>query len=86
MAAPAGGIQDRYLATLNLTTSEHINIYNKEIIGLPENDRYDLTRYKLTEFYQEWENSVSTFGLKAAFEIVTYRYVKHAPTEFNNVI
>ena len=52
MAAPDGGIQDRYLATLNLTTSEHLNIYNKAIIGLPESDRYDLTRSKWAVFYQ----------------------------------
>ena len=48
--APADVIQDPYLATLNLTNSEHIKLYNKEIFGLPENDRYDLTSFKWTTF------------------------------------
>ena len=36
MAAPASMIQNYYLDTLNLATSEHLNLYNKSILGLPE--------------------------------------------------
>ena len=43
MAEPADEIQDPYLAILVISTSEHLNIYNKEIFGLPESDRYYLT-------------------------------------------
>ena len=43
MAEPVNGLQDPYLATLEISTSEHFNIYNKAIVGLPESDRYDLT-------------------------------------------
>ena len=45
----------------SFSTSENINLYNKVIVGIPESDRYDLTRYKWTEFYQELEDAVSTF-------------------------
>ena len=33
--ASADGIQEPYLLTLYLTTSEHFNLYNKVIVGLP---------------------------------------------------
>ena len=36
---PVEGLQDPYLATLYLTTSEHIKLYNKSIFGLPERYR-----------------------------------------------
>ena len=52
MAALEDGLQDPYLAILDIYTSEHINIYKKLIVGPTESDRYDLTRSKLTEFYQ----------------------------------
>ena len=64
MAAPVDGLQDLYLQTLDLSTSEHLKLYNKEIVGLPESDRYDLTRSKWTDFYQELKDSISTFGFK----------------------
>ena len=50
--ASADGIQDPYLATIDLYTSENIKLYNKAIVGLTESDRYDLTRSKWTNFYQ----------------------------------
>ena len=62
---PADGLQDPYLATLYLTKTEVIKLYNKEIVGLPEIGRYDLTRYKWTDFYQELEDYVFTFGFKS---------------------
>ena len=86
VAAPADGIQDPYLAILNLTTSEYLKLYNKEIIELPESDRYDLTRSKWTDFYQELEVAVSKFQFTSAVKIFTLRYVNHSPTEPNNVI
>ena len=86
MTEPVDGIQDPYLATLNISTSENIKFYNKAIIGLPESDRYDLTRYKGNDFYQELVDSVSTFGFKSAVLIVTPRYAGHAPTELKNII
>ena len=46
------GLHDPYLATLENSTYEHLKLYNKAIVGLPESDRYDLTSYKWTEFYQ----------------------------------
>ena len=52
MAEPVDGIQDHYLATLDLSTYEHLKLYNKAIFGLPESDWYDLTRSKWTDFYQ----------------------------------
>ena len=54
MAAPAtvDGLQDPYLATIELSTSENLKLYNKAILRLPESDRYDLTRSKRTDFYQ----------------------------------
>ena len=50
--AEADGIQEPYLEILNLSTPEHLKIYNKAIVELTENDRYDLTRSKWTDFYQ----------------------------------
>ena len=79
-------LQDPYLATIYLSISEILKLYNKAIVGLPESDRYDLTRSKWTDFYQELENSVSTFGFKSAVLIVTSRYAGHSPTEFKNII
>ena len=52
MAAPVDSIQDPYLVTLDLSTSEHLNLYNKAIVGLPESDRCDLAKSKYTDFYQ----------------------------------
>ena len=52
MAALVDGLQDPYLATLYILTYKHLNIYNKEIVGLPESDRYDLISSKWTDFYQ----------------------------------
>ena len=78
--AAANGIKEHYLATLNISTLEHLKIYNKESFGIPESDRYDPTISKWTGFYQELEDSVSTFGFKVAFSIVTARYGHHAPT------
>ena len=86
MVAPSDGIQYRHIVTLNITTSENIMFYNKAIVGLPENNRYDLTSYKWTEFYQELLDSVSTFRFKAAVLNMTVRNVAHETTEFKNVI
>ena len=80
MAAQLYGIQDPYLVTLDHSTSEHLNIYNKAILGLPESDRYDFTISKWTDFCQELEDSVSTFGFKLAVFIVTARYAGHVTT------
>ena len=38
MVAPDEGLQDYYLSTLNFTTSEHLKLCNREIIGLTESD------------------------------------------------
>ena len=86
MAASVDGIQYPYLPIIDLSTSEYLKIYNKEIVGLPESDRYDLNISKWTDFYQELEDAVSTFGFKSAVLIVTSIYVGHAPTEVNNTI
>ena len=86
MAAPADGIQDPHLSIIDIYTSEHIKLYNKAIVGLIESNRYDLTRSKWTDSYQELENDVSIFGLNAAVFIVTSRYGVHVPTEVNNTI
>ena len=42
--------QDPYIDILYWTTSEHPKIYSNIIVGLPENDRYDLTISKWTWF------------------------------------
>ena len=86
MEAPVDGLQDPYLETLDLSTSEHLKLYNKESFGLPESDWYDLKISKWTEFYQELEDYVSTFGFKSRVFIVTYRYEGHEPTEVKNII
>ena len=54
MAAPADELQDSYLAILNISASEHLKLYNKAIVRLPESDRYDINRSKWTEFYQNF--------------------------------
>ena len=46
------GIQDPYMDTLYINTSEHLKLYNNTIFGLPESDRYDLTISKWADFYQ----------------------------------
>ena len=46
----------------------------------------DLTRSNCTDFYQEFEDAVSTFGLKTAVLIVTARDAGHAPTAVNDII
>ena len=33
--APGDGLKDPYLVPIYLTTSEHLNLYNKAILGLP---------------------------------------------------
>ena len=86
MAEPVEGLQYPYLFIINISPLEHLNIYKKKISGLPESDRYNLTRYKWTELYQELEDSVSTFGFKVVALIVTARYGIHVPTEFKNII
>ena len=45
-------LQDPYLSNMNLSTPDQLNIYNKAIYRINENDRYDLTRSKGTHFYQ----------------------------------
>ena len=54
-------LQDPYLEMIYISTSEHLKIYKKESFGLPESDRYDLTRSKWNEFYQELDDAVSKF-------------------------
>ena len=51
--AAADSIQDPNLFILNISTSEHLKLYNKAIVGMSEIDRYDLTISKWTDFYQE---------------------------------
>ena len=86
MAAPVDRLQDPYLATLDLSISEHLTLYNKSIVGLTESDRYDITRSKWNELYQELEDAVSTFGFKSVVLIVKTRYAGHALTEVKNII
>ena len=86
MAAPADGLQDPCLAFLYLSTSEHLKLYNKSIVGLTESDRYDLTRSNWTDFYQELEDAVSTFGFKSAVLIVTSVDGGNSPTEVKYTI
>ena len=45
-------IQDLYPDTLGLYILEHLNIYNKKIVWIYGNDRYDLTSSKWNDFYQ----------------------------------
>ena len=86
MASPVDGIQDPYLATLELSIYEYLKLYNKTIVGLPENDRYGLYISKWTDFYQSLEDYVSTFGFKAEVMIATDRDGVHIPTAVNNII
>ena len=86
MAAPVYGIQDPYLANIDPSTSEHVKLYKKSIFGLPESESCDLTRSKWTDFYQQLEDDVSTFGFKSAVLIVTSRVAGHAPTEVKTII
>ena len=53
MASPAVGLQDPYLSNLDLSISEHLTLYNKEIAGLKESDRCYFIISKWTGFYQE---------------------------------
>ena len=78
--------QEPDLVTLNINTSEHLNIYNNAIIELPESGRYELTISKWTEFYQDLEDAVSTFGFKSEVMIVKKREKAHESTELKNVI
>ena len=83
------GVQDLYLTTLNLSTLEHLNIYNKLIViivMIPDNVRYVITRTKWTDFYQELEDYLSEFGFKSSVHIITGRYNNHLTTELNNAI
>ena len=82
--APVDRVQDPHLTTIDLATPEHIKLHNKGIVGLPESDRYDLTKSKWTNFYQQLEDDVLKFGFKEAVMVVTYRYLNQAPTESNN--
>ena len=54
----ADGRHDPYLANLNITTSKHLNLCNKLISGLPENNCYDLTRFDCKILYQQSKESV----------------------------
>ena len=84
--APVEGIHDPYLAIIDINTPEHLKLCNKKIGGLPESDRYDLTRSKWTDFYRELEDSVFIFLFKAEFMIVTDRDLNQTPIELKNVI
>ena len=85
MSEPDDGLQGPYMTILNLTTSEHLNLYKKVTIMLPGSDRYELTMSEWNNIYQESEDYVSTFGFKGAFQIATDRYASHVPTKFDNV-
>ena len=50
----ADGLQDSYLSTLKISTSENSRS-TTSIFGIPENDRYNLTRSKWADFYQNLE-------------------------------
>ena len=79
MVAPVDGIQDPYLSILYLYASEHLYLYNKAIVRLPESYRYGLTRSKWADFYQELEDSVSKFVFKAEVLVLNARYGLHVP-------
>ena len=74
------------MAIINLSTSEHLNLYNKGTVGLPESDRYYLNICKRIDFYYYLEDDVSTFGFKASVLIVTDRDAIHTPTEVKYII
>ena len=80
------GLKDYYLTILSIYTSKYINFYDKAIVGLPESDRYDLTRSKWTDFYQELENAIFKFGFKAEVLMVTYIYGLHELTEVKDTM
>ena len=85
-AESANRLQEPYLVTQDISRSENLKLYTKAIVGISESDRYDLTRSKWNEFYQELEDSVYTFGFKAEVLIVTSRYCGHEPTEIKDII
>ena len=78
-ASPVDRIQGPHMATLDITTSKNLNLYNKKQFALPEKDRYDLTTSKCTDLYKELENVLFIFGFEEAFMIVTSRYPKNHP-------
>ena len=78
--ASEDGLKDPYLTIINISTSKHLNLYNKAIVGLTEIDRYDLTRSKRTDFYQELEYDLSKFEFKAAVLFLPSRYGNHVHT------
>ena len=84
--AETDSLQDPYLVTMDPKTSEHLNIFNKEITGLSESNRYDLTSSKWTDFYQDPENAVATFGFNVSVQVFTAIYPGNVPTEFKNII
>ena len=79
-------LQEPYLATLDLNISEHLKLYNKEITGISESNRYDLTSSKWKDFYKKLEYAVSTFGFNAEVQFVTARDPGNVPTEFKKTI
>ena len=74
------------MATLSLTILEHLKLYNKAIIRLPQSDSYELTRSKWNVLNQNLEYAVSTFGFKTSVQIVIARGGGYLPTEIKNVI
>ena len=86
VVAPTDGLKDNYLDTLYFSTSEHLKLHNKAIVGLPESYRYDLIRSKWTYFYKELEDAISTFGFKASVLIVTVIVAHNASTEVKDII
>ena len=78
--ASEDGLKDPYLTIINISTSKHLNLYNKAIVGLTEIDRYDLTRSKRTDFYQELENDLSKIEFIAAVLFLPSRYGNHVHT------
>ena len=85
MEAPSDRINDPYPVILYIYTAQHLKIYSKEISGLAESDRYDMTKYKWTEFDQELEDAVSTSRSKEAVMIFMVIYGVHIPTEVKNI-
>ena len=80
------GLQDPYQATLKFSNSEHHKLYNQAIFGIPESDRYDLTRSKCTGFYQELDDDVFIFGFRAKVFIMIDIYAIHESNEVKNII
>ena len=83
-ASPIDGLQEIYLNTLNLNTLEYLKLYNKAIVYLSENNRYDLTRSTWTDFYQVLDDAVSKFRTKVVVYILRARDVSHLPTKLKN--